>query len=323
MSFRQKLLRGLISLMLLAIWPAVSLAAQPTGILISPLTYKFEIEPGASKSSEVTIKNLNTEPINYVIETENFAQVSDEGAPSFSAPDPATGLTTLADWFTFPEGREGSIPVGGERKIGFSIVIPAGAEPGGHYAAVFVKQLQKTAEGRTEIGVSSRVGTLILVTVPGDVKKGAEITSFTVPSFVWRGSVKLAMKVKNIGTVHYDSKAEAKLTSLIRKTTTVDMGTHTIIPNNSRSFEGDWGKRFPFGRYTVLASATDGDGKAITTLAVIWALPLEIIIPALILLLLIIIITKYLKHHLRFVPDSQPNSPPPESSPESKSEPKS
>lgn len=279
--------------------------ADKTGIQISPVTYNFEINPNESKEFTISLTNLNSTDLNYVIEIEDFSQVSDEGAPSFAgaATSSDTSVTTLKDWIITKKNsdKEGIISPKQIKDIVFSVTIPKGAEPGGHYAAVFAKEVKKNAEGQTELGVTSRVGTLILVSVPGDVSKSAEISEFKAPTLVWHGPIDFGMKVKNIGSVHYDSEAKVDAKSWLGKHYVIDLGKHTIIPNNERKYSGTWQSRYPFGRYTLTASATNGNGQPVTTTAILWAIPLVIVIPILVGIIILIWIIIYLRRHVRIV----------------------
>lgn len=289
----------LILLGLLLIIPTLVGAEEKKGIQISPLTYDYQLRPGESVTGQVTVKNLNDTVLTYVCEKENFSNVSDEGAPSFG--EAQEGLTALADWIDFPKDKEGTIEPGQDKKIDFTINVPLNAEPGGHYAAVFAKEIIKTADGRTELGVASRVGTLILVSVPGETVKTGLISEFISPKFIWQGPVDFNLKFKNTGTVHYDSTATVSLKSLIGKTSDIDLGTHTVLPQSNRNYEGTWDKKYPFGYYRVTATANDGNNLPITTTAVIWAIPLIIVIPVLIGLIILIIILIYTKRHYHIV----------------------
>jgi len=294
------------------VFPAAFSSAQTNqkGIQISPLTYNFEIQPGGSQTAKITLTNRNDEILNFIMETEDFAAVSEEGAPSFTVTPKKEGVTTLADWIAFPSVKEGAIEPKGEKEITFAINIPQQAEPGGHYAAVFAKEVKKTPEGKTEIGVASRVGTLLLISVPGLVTKTAEITEFSPPKFVWRGPVDLKMKVQNTGSVHYDSLAQVVLKPLWGKEGTVEMGTHTIIPKSIRSYEGKWDKRYPLGYYRLKATAQDGDKGEVEKSATLIAIPLEIAVPVLVVLIIILIVIKYVRRHYKVIANQPPGGPP-------------
>ena len=279
----------------------ISRSAASEGIQISPLTYKYEISEGANEQGKVIIKNLNSENLNYIIEKENFSYVTDDGAPSFSAPKDASnvGLTTLADWITITSPTEGMLAPSEEREITFTVSIPENAEPGGHYAAVFAKTVKKTTEGKTELGVSSRVGTLVLVSVPGETIKTNGITEFTSPSFIWRGPVDFTMKVENTGTIHYESIGSVDIKPMIGSTKKVDMGTHIIIPKNVRNYIGSWSSKYPIGYYKITASATDGSGNIVTKTATLWAIPIVIVGPSLLGLLILFLLIRFFKTHYK------------------------
>lgn len=292
------LFASLFSLFLLI---PLSAYAEQSGLQISPLTFNFDVEKGGQTTGKIIVTNLNDQAIDYQIEAEDFAKVSDEGAPSFAGVVASEDISTLSSWIEFSGEVSGQIAAKDSIDVNFVINIPKDAEPGGHYAAIFAKHINKTAEGSTEIGVSSRVGTLILVSVPGAVSKDAEITEFDPPSFLWRGPVDFSMKVSNTGSVHYDSQGKIIINPIFGSQNEVDMGTHTIIPDNARSYTGNWNKRFPFGYYTVTAQATNGAGELVSVKRVIWALPLEIVIPAIILLVIIIWTFKGLKRKYKIV----------------------
>lgn len=299
----KKIFTTLVSVFVLLVLPIYSLAqSQDSGIQISPLTYNYDIDPGGSKDSQITLKNLGDEEIEYTIETENFTATTDDGAPVFNSKPSVEGVTSLADWFDFPDGRTAKIPAKGSTEINFSVSVPEGAEPGGHYAAVFAKVVGKTEEGKTELGVSSRVGTLFLVNVPGDVRYGVEIEDLTVPTFIWKGPVDLKMKIRNSGNVHYDSQAEIALRRLvISGESKVDMGAHTVIPDSSRAYEGRWESKYPFGIYRVTASATGGEASPATKVATVYAIPLIVVIPLIAIIAVITMTIRFLRRKYRVV----------------------
>lgn len=297
----KRLFTILIGLVLAGFVFSASIAKAEGGMQISPVTFNFQVNPGETDSGQITLKNLNTETINYSIDVELFNKVSDEGAPSFEQTLPQEGVTTLSDWITYTP-KEGTIEPQQSVTIDFTISIPQGAEPGGHYAAVFAKQLNKTPDGKTQLGVTTRVGSLVLVSVPGDVKKSVSLKDFLISKFVWRGPVSMSAKVQNTGSVHYDSQVKVALKPLFGASSEVDLGKHTVIPKNERNFEGSWGKKYPFGYYKLTASASDGDGKfSSTSETSVFALPLIIVIPLLAVILIILLVTKYVKKNFKLV----------------------
>lgn len=297
----------------LAVFLAVSIGAgfahAEGGIQISPLTFNYDITPGTTQTGTITLRNLESEELNYVMEVELFNKISDEGAPSFQQADSSAGVTTIADWINFPGGKEGKIAPQQAVDINFNVDVPSGAEPGGHYAAIFAKQLKKDAQGKTQLGVVTRVGSLVLVSIPGDVDKSVSINEFNPKKFVWYGPVSLTGKVTNTGTVHYDSQLKVDIKSLFGKTTTVDLGKHTLIPDNERNYKGTWENKYPFGYYKLTASASDGDGNfSATKQASVIAIPLIIVIPIILVILIVFWATRSFKKHFKLVKNDSENN---------------
>jgi len=304
-KFFTRLLSVLIFILLVFSF-LVSAKAANSGIQISPTTYNFEIKPGESQTSKIILKNLNSTPLNYVMEVESFKQVSDEGAPSFASQGGAACVPGIDNWFFFNQDEKGEIAPGKDKEIGFTVSVPKDAEPGGHYAAVFGREVKDVPAGQSQMGIVSRVGTLILISVPGDVKTGAEITEFKAPKYVFSGPIDFSMKVKNTGTVHYDSVGFVAIKPLVGKESKFEIGTHTILPQNIRNFEKQWTKKYPFGYYKMTPQATDGAKKEVTAAAItVIAIPLVIVIPIIVGLIILIMAAIYLKKHLRFVNDQR------------------
>lgn len=288
-------------LVLLTILSPVPSKAAKSGVEISPVTYEFEIKEGESQTGSLNVRNLDATPLEYVIETELFSKVSEDGAPAFDGTEKPEGITSLTDWITFSTPMSGTLAPSGQTDVNFTISVPVGAEPGGHYAAIFAKQIKKDAQGKTQLGVNSRLGLIILVSVPGDVVKGTEIKAFEYPAFITKGPSQFSMRVENTGSVHYDAVSKVELKPLLGKTQTVDLGKHAILPHNIRAFSGEWKNKYPFGYYKISASTTDGKGELVTVTGSLWALPVNIVIPILILVLILWLIIIYAKGHFQVV----------------------
>ncbi len=274
---------------------------QKSGVSISPLTYNFEISPGESREAKITLKNLGNEEIDYLIETDNFTATTEDGVPVFAFGSVAGGGASLANWFEFPGGEEGKLAPNESTEISFKINVPMEAEPGGHYAAVFSKVIKKTDQGKTELGVSSRVGTLILVSVPGVVTRGMNIEELLIPQFVIKGPVNVGMKVKNTGSIHYDSSANLKIKSIFGSEVNVDLGTHTLLPSSTRIYEGKWENKYPFGIYKVTATANGGSDIQDIETTTVYAVPLVIALPLIVLIVILTITTRIIRRKYKVV----------------------
>ncbi|MEK7096409.1 MAG: hypothetical protein AAB881_00450 [Patescibacteria group bacterium] len=285
---KTKLLLWLAAAVLIAM--PLFVGAQQKGVQISPLSYEFTIAKGAAQTATLTVKNLNTSDLNYVAEAQNFAEISDDGAPVFDESTTDTSGAKLAGWINFGAAAKGTIKAGESKEIIFTITVPENASAGGHYAGVFAKEVKSLNSDLTEVGVASRIGALLLVTVPGDVVKSASINELKTPGFITKGPANFSVVVKNTGTVHYDSDVSLEIKPMIGKSTTISMGSHTILPSGTRSYTASWNKNYPIGYYSVKAIATDPDGNEMTKTSTFWALPIMIVVPAVVLIIILIII---------------------------------
>jgi|GEM_PF-1129227 len=185
------------------------------------------------------------------------------------------------------QDKEGSLKSKQEKIINFTVNVSADADPGGHYAGVFVRKVESATAG--QVGVAGRVGTLVLVTVPGQITKKAEIKDFEVPESTFKiQPVDLSARVYNSGNTFYEAKAEIESSS-IWGTDKIDLGSHVIPHQNSRSYSASWSPKIPFGLYKLTLRVTDGDGTVHEKNASAWILPYEIVVPFIIIIILIIL----------------------------------
>ena len=288
MKLLSKILMTLSGLVLLVSGAGLARAATIESVQISPLTYKLEVAAGVSRDATITVKNTTMVAMDYAMEVENFNNVTDDGAPvSFEKSE--TSGQTLANWISFPAAT-GTMAAGQKTTLKFSIKVPAGAQAGGYYAAVFVRTTP-VDNSDAQLGVIGRVGTLVLVTVPGDISKTLTINETSIPGFIFslRGDKNFSAKITNTGGTYFESQVVAEIQPFLGKKSTLDLGKHLITQNNARTYEAKWGNKYPFGYYKVTLKAIDGDGKSVTSTGSFWALPYEIAVPGLIVLIGLIV----------------------------------
>ena len=68
-----------------------------------------------------------------------------------------------------------------------------------------------------QLKISTRVGMLIFVTVPGSNLQKGKILNFTGPKFVQKGPVDFKIKFENTGTVHFEPKGIITLANMLGK----------------------------------------------------------------------------------------------------------
>ncbi len=266
-------------------------AVEPVELKISPVTFKFQVEKAGKISEKIYLTNPNDFELKIKSEVEDFLQGDEEGTPRFIPQ--GTEKTTLSSWVKVGLSEFVLAPFE-TKEIPFEINAPKDAEPGGHYAAIFFKTVPEEEEETTRIGISSRVGALVLVSVPGDVSQTGEIVEFRGPKFVGRGPVDFLARFKNTGTVHYQLGGEVKITNWLGKETAqVILPEHIVLPDSIRKFEAGWERKYPFGRYTAELQMVDGGGNLRTAQISFFAFPWQETAGLIVILIVVWFVLKY------------------------------
>ena len=178
-------------------------AVQAQALAVSPVLYDFEIAPGSSRQSGITVTNETQQRETYTLNVENFVPSGECGQQSYVNEARPSGL---ASWI-FPERPSVSLDPGQSAEFPFIVNVPRDAEPGGHYATIFFTQSGTRGEA-TGVGVGSEVGVLILVNVPGNVREDARIESFSLrgPTVRDRLPVYFDLRMRNLGSVHFRTR---------------------------------------------------------------------------------------------------------------------
>lgn len=271
-------------------------AADPISLKISPLTYKLTIKKGENDTQIVSIINPNQLAIKVIAETSDFVQGDEEGSPKFV--DKGAGKTALASWIDI-DRKEIPLEPNEKKDISFTVNVPNDAENGGHYAAIFFKTVPKEDEGG-QITISNRVGSLVLVTVPGDIKSTGEIVEFRTPKYSEKGPIDFVARFKDTGTVHYQLNGTITITDYFGKEVTkLDLPEHIVLPDSIRRFEAQWPVKWSIGRYEAVLEMRDGDGNLRTSNIIFYIFPWKIALVVLALIILLIVIIIIVKKALK------------------------
>ena len=112
---------------------------------------------------------------------EDCTVTADYKAP-LCTPISGSGVTiySLASWISFETTGLFTIAPKSNRKINYSINTPTGAIPGGHYGAIFFNSPEHNNVTGGSISMNRRIGSLLLVTVPGDIVVAPEFGSVLI-----------------------------------------------------------------------------------------------------------------------------------------------
>lgn len=283
------------------IWAEHSMA-----LTISPPRFELAANPGQRAEAMVKLFNETDRELVLYSSSSNFTAAEDEeGVPKFY--DLKEGEEDLSKWI---EIEKGPITIAPQetKEIPFAINVPGFADPGGHYASIFFGSGLPDGSGGSGVGLSEKIGALILLRVSGDILEEGRLVEFKLKDpkpFYDHLPVGFTLTFENSGNVHLKPQGEVAITNLLgQKSGKADVnkdqisGGKNILPRTSRHFEASWtrglyqepgtgffGKlraemdNFALGRYkAVLDLGYGSQSKKEKAEAVFWVFPWHLIL---------------------------------------------
>lgn len=270
--------------------------AESARIALTPLVFELMGEKGKTAEEYVRVMNPSYEDtITVVMEVEDMFPEGEEGRIRLEVPLEERDPFSLSSWITF-EPEKFILDPREEKPIKFIINIPEYAEPGGHYASILAKTEIVEGPAGVGVGIVQRIASLVLLTVPGEMKEEISIVGFeTSKNYYEYGPIKFAVRFENIGTVHLKPEAMITITNFLgQKVAEVPIESRNVLPGAVRRLEQEWSQKWLWpGKYTATLTGTYGranfqlDPKSITFWAFSWKIGL-----LLILILVFFIITR-------------------------------
>jgi hypothetical protein len=148
-------------------------------LAITPIRVDVTAIAGQSTTGSVTLYNNSDQPYSFRMSAEDCTATTDYRAPICTPADTGSlSIVSLASWITFDDTTLFTIAPKSKRTIGYIIHTPISAVPGGHYGAVFFNSPDGSHGGT--ISMNRRIGSLLLVTVPGNIIVAPEFGSILV-----------------------------------------------------------------------------------------------------------------------------------------------
>jgi hypothetical protein len=305
---------------LLAVWGLAIIgfvALVPSGakaLTLSPPRLEFGIEPGSDLTSKVRVINESQETVTLYPSTANFTAKDESGNPYFLF-DERGGL---ASWIDIAPGP--FVLLAGERQdIPFSINVPKAAEAGGYYAGIFFSPTPPKTGGQEggQVAVVSKLGTLVLLRVAGDVSIVTKVLEFHVADdqrVFTRLPVQFWYRLRNSSKVHILPLGVVKLKNMLGLTSaepTANPVEGAVLSNSTRRFEPVWqrneqpevvyrngwqyfwaetwaeARNFAFGRYTAQLMLSNVPGTETVAKVSFWVLPWHFLLVTVVGLLLV------------------------------------
>ena len=204
--------------------------AHADGITVIPPRFETFGNPGDTLTQKIRVVNNSTTSNTYSTQVDNFTALGDTGQVNLLDKNQPSTTYSLAQWIT-TEPSQFTIPAGQEQVV--------------------------------TVTINSQVGTLFLLTVTGNVKEAASVTSFNAEeSFAQYGPVKFDLITKNEGNVHEQPTGTIVITNMFGKTVkTIPLNTANVLPGAERLVTTSWDETNLIGRYTATLVATYGQNS--------------------------------------------------------------
>ncbi len=222
-------------------------ADAQVGISLYPVKFNVVIEPGTAYSDTVTVINPNDFSIGVRPEIENISG-GDEGSIDLIETEIPHGLMA---WISI-DRREFTLGPQERKQIPFTVSVPQNGEPGGHYGAILFRALSSPGGAGSGVGISGRVGSVMLVEVPGETKKTGIIEEFSGPSsYVSHGPLNFTAKIRNTGNTHFNPEGGVMLRGPLFPEETINFEPRIVFPDHNRTFSVSWPHRYAVGPMTA------------------------------------------------------------------------
>lgn len=223
-------------------------------LTISPVRVEITGNPGQTLRGEMEILNEQQEQKTFFSSFENFEPSGDTGSPRFVGD---TG--NLSKWLKTTDRID--IASNERQIVPFTITIPADAEPGGYFSAIFWGSQDPKDQLAGEVAIGGKLGVLILLRVAGDIHEEAGLSEFStvdgkkiltaVPvALSYRFTNKGGDRVVPLGDIVIKNTLGMKVDTL-----KANESEGNVLPNSSRKFQLVWEKDAPKDMIGFLANA--------------------------------------------------------------------
>jgi hypothetical protein len=298
--------------------------AIASAITISPAREETTADKGEVLSKSFLIINDQDTDQTLYTSVEAFDSQGESGTPNFTASK--TGLpswVTVTDKVVIKKGERVTVP--------YTITVPADAEAGGHFAAIFVSTVPPAAD-QSQVSVGAKVGMLILLKVTGEIKEGGGVVSFTLKEdkkmytsipldFSYRFSNSGNDRVKPAGNIVITNTLGGEVAKI-----DANKNQGNVLPGSTRRFEAKYGegeapsvsapffdhvsyqyKNFALGIYTATLALTFGNGGTSESTIRYYMLPWQLLTVVLVggVLLLLVLGVSFRKYNQWIIKQAQ------------------
>ncbi|MCC7356081.1 MAG: hypothetical protein IT410_00490 [Candidatus Doudnabacteria bacterium] len=212
---------------------------RPVQAITTTPRIEINANPGESVTEILKISNEEKQSRTFYTNLQNFESQDESGSPRFTnRKEDLAVWVEVAEVITIGPGETLEIPI--------KVNVPENADPGGHFAAMFLETTPPNADQGGQVGISSKLGTLLLLRVNGDFVQNANILEFATKDkkrFFTALPVYFYYRFQNVGEDHLRPVGDVLITNMFGRTTKIlpaNPVDGSILPKSIRRFETVW-----------------------------------------------------------------------------------
>ncbi len=222
--------------------------ADGESILISPVDKRYTLRPGEVKTDSVRVVNDGTTPLRFVVYTRPYSVNDEQYTPDFTS-NPKNA--DVYRWMRF-EKTAYELKAGETADVPYTIQVPENASPGGHYGVLFAETQTQESDTGNAVLRKKRVGSIMYVTVDGDVRLGGSRSEISVPFFQTQAPISGTQTIKNTGNTDFQVTSTFSVADLFGDTKYTNTAVNPVLPETSRTIRSEWREDARwFGLYKV------------------------------------------------------------------------
>lgn len=256
---------------------------------IAPPVLVLTADPGQTIKTQISLRDVANNDLLVTAQVNDFVAAGEDGTPKIITHPSGVNPYSIKSWIaTFPKllmkpRQIVNVPV--------TIKVPADASPGGHYGVLRFSGTAPTLGGQG-VSLSASLGSLMLVTVNGDIKEKLSVAEFSAntegarSTFFNSAPIHFVTRLKNEGNVHEQPIGQIRITDMFGKNVAnlnVNLPPRNVLPSSIRRFESPLdstviGNKRLFGRYHAALKVTYGKTNQLTTADMyFWVVPYKLI----------------------------------------------
>lgn len=298
MKLTKNFLFFIISSLLLATSPYFAQAQTATGLTAIPPRLEITANPGEVITKEIKVRNESKTQRSIDTTIKDFIVTDDDGTPLQI--ESSDNRWAASSWIQVSPAKTRLLP-GETKSLILTIIVPDNVLAGGHYAVVLHSPQNEITLSETGATIETFVGTLVYITIPGEINQFAKVKDFSAPAFSEYGPINFKTIISNLSDIHIKPMGAISITDWFgKKVSDIPLPETNIFPYTNRELTAVFNQKWLLGRYKAELLAGYGTaGGALSATIFFWVFPIRIILLALSFIIIITILISLLRKKKR------------------------